>query len=302
MMTKEDIGKFIAEKRKEYGLTQEQLAEKLGISNRSVSRWENGQTMPDFSLFPQICKIFEISISELLEGKGVTGESIHLYIDLLHYEEKKKQTILNRFIIGGSLCGILIWLHYQFEIFSFVDEINILLGLLKILGILCTGAVFYYNNYKQKYTEKEIEAFLGINQEVGMRTAREMLWYAKRKQKAEFKQYEKGFQAITAKLLPEEAVHFSMVAESLILNEGWRDGWKPWHIALAVTDTRILVSGESIRGRFMTAYDVEIYNISEVVSIEYFTGKIIIRLGNDQLTIREENLEQLVEDLKNACK
>ena len=301
MVNQENVGRFIAEKRKEYGLTQEQLAEKLGVSNRSISRWENGKTMPDFSLFPKLCKILEVSISELLEGKGVTGESIHLYLDLLHYEEKKKQKNLNQFISGGILCGTLIWLHYRFNIFFFVEEITIFLGLLKISGILCVGAVFYYNNYEQKYTENEIKTFLGINQDVGMRTAKEMLWYARRKQKAELKQYEKGFQAIVEHLLPEEAVYFTMVAESLILNEGWQDGWKPWHIALAVTDTRILVSGESVRGRFMTAYDVEIYKLAEVVSIDYCTGKIIINLGKDKLTIREDNLEQLADDLKNAC-
>ena len=50
MMTQENIGKTIMEKRKEKNMTQEQFAEKLGVSNRSISRWENGKTMPDFSL------------------------------------------------------------------------------------------------------------------------------------------------------------------------------------------------------------------------------------------------------------
>ena len=84
MMTQENIGKFIAEKRKEHELTQEKFAEKLGVSNRSVSRWENSKTMPDFSLLPQICKILEVSISELLEGKSLGEEDISLYMDLIH--------------------------------------------------------------------------------------------------------------------------------------------------------------------------------------------------------------------------
>ena len=297
MMQQEKMGCLIRELRKEKGMTQEKMAEQFGVTNRTVSRWENGKTMPDFSLLPKICETLDLSVSELLEGKGISRESIHLYIDLLHYEEKKKQKILNQFIIGGILCCILIWLYYRFNIFSFVDEIDIFLGLLKFSGLLCVGAVFYYNNYTQKYTENEIKVFLGIKEDVRMRTAREMLWYVRRKQKAELKQYEKGFQTIEVKLLPKESVYFSMVAESLILNEDWREGWKPWHIALAVTDTRILVSGESIKGRFMTSYDVESFAIENVVSVEMIHGKLVIKLKNQILTIEGKSLEIVVEDL-----
>lgn len=60
------IGNFIHQLRKESNLTQEELAEKLGVSNRSVSRWENGATLPDISLMKCICKEFNISISELI--------------------------------------------------------------------------------------------------------------------------------------------------------------------------------------------------------------------------------------------
>lgn len=65
------IGKFIAELRKEKQLTQEQLAEKLGVNNRTISRWENGKSMPDLSLFKTLCKTLEITINELLEGERI---------------------------------------------------------------------------------------------------------------------------------------------------------------------------------------------------------------------------------------
>lgn len=55
-MNQDKIGKFIAKKRKEKNLTQIQFAEKLGVSDRSVSNWENGKNMPDMSLFPIISK------------------------------------------------------------------------------------------------------------------------------------------------------------------------------------------------------------------------------------------------------
>ena len=63
-MNQEKIGKFIAEKRKERNLTQEQLAEKLGVTNRSISNWENGKNMPDLSLFKPLCNELNISINE----------------------------------------------------------------------------------------------------------------------------------------------------------------------------------------------------------------------------------------------
>ena len=68
-MNQENIGKFIAECRKEKHLTQEQLAEKIGVSNKSISRWENGRTMPDMSLYEPLCRELDIQVSELLGGK-----------------------------------------------------------------------------------------------------------------------------------------------------------------------------------------------------------------------------------------
>lgn len=69
------IGNYIRVKRKERNLTQEQLAEKLNVSNKSISRWENGKTFPDISLYQPICSVFDISISELLNGEDLTPES-----------------------------------------------------------------------------------------------------------------------------------------------------------------------------------------------------------------------------------
>ena len=70
------IGSFIKEIRKEKGLTQEQLAEKLGVSQKSVSRWETGKTMPDYSLLPNICETLEINVAELLGAEKIAGDSV----------------------------------------------------------------------------------------------------------------------------------------------------------------------------------------------------------------------------------
>ena len=63
------IGKFIAECRKKQKMTQEQLAEKLGVTDRAVSNWENGKNMPDLSMFKLLCGELKISINELMSGE-----------------------------------------------------------------------------------------------------------------------------------------------------------------------------------------------------------------------------------------
>lgn len=61
-------GKFIAELRREKGLTQEMLGKKLGVTNKTVSRWENGNYMPDIEMFQELSELFGVSINELLSG------------------------------------------------------------------------------------------------------------------------------------------------------------------------------------------------------------------------------------------
>ncbi len=63
------IGKFIASCRKEKNLTQAQLAEKLGITDRAVSKWETAKSMPDTGLMPELCELLGISVNELISGE-----------------------------------------------------------------------------------------------------------------------------------------------------------------------------------------------------------------------------------------
>ncbi|MBQ7781815.1 MAG: helix-turn-helix transcriptional regulator [Lachnospiraceae bacterium] len=75
-MNQEKIGKFISCCRREKNMTQEEVAEVLGVSNKSVSRWENGRTMPDVSLFEPLCDCLGITISELIAGERLEQEKI----------------------------------------------------------------------------------------------------------------------------------------------------------------------------------------------------------------------------------
>jgi transcriptional regulator with XRE-family HTH domain/DNA-directed RNA polymerase subunit RPC12/RpoP len=68
------IGRFIAEKRKEQGLTQAQLAEALGITDRAVSKWETGRSLPDASVMLELCRLLKITVNDLLNGEVVSME------------------------------------------------------------------------------------------------------------------------------------------------------------------------------------------------------------------------------------
>lgn len=73
------IGKYIAQKRKEKNLTQMELAERLNISNKTISKWENGNCMPDYSVIEGLCHELSITIAELIDGEDAEQNSIRVY-------------------------------------------------------------------------------------------------------------------------------------------------------------------------------------------------------------------------------
>ena len=102
MMDQEKIGKFIASKRKEKKLTQEELALKLGVTNKAVSKWERGRCLPDLSIIQELCKILGISVSTLLNGEEKKEDVI--VIKLLWIISKFKQ--LKYAFCGLAICYI----------------------------------------------------------------------------------------------------------------------------------------------------------------------------------------------------
>ena len=85
-MNQEKIGKFIYECRKEKKLSQRELAEKLKVSDRSISNWENGKNKPDLSLFKPLCEILDITVNDLMSGEKVEKED---------YQEKFEENMVN---------------------------------------------------------------------------------------------------------------------------------------------------------------------------------------------------------------
>ena len=80
-MNQKKIGKFIQERRKLKELTQVELAEKLGVSNRTISSWENGNSLPDYSMFQDLCNELDISIVELLNGEIIEKDDFKIKTD-----------------------------------------------------------------------------------------------------------------------------------------------------------------------------------------------------------------------------
>ena len=75
------IGRYIARKRKEQNLTQEQLSEQLGVSNKTISKWENGKCMPDYSLIQKLCEALDVTLPELMDGGDAAENSVRVYDD-----------------------------------------------------------------------------------------------------------------------------------------------------------------------------------------------------------------------------
>lgn len=133
------IGKFIRQKRKEKNLTQSELAEKLNITDRAISKWENGNCMPDSGLIFEICEILNITISDLFSGEVVDMKDNEKKLEknLLEMiklkEQKDKQLLSLEIFIGVLVSIILITLIF---VASFVKMKDVYRVLLIVVGFI----------------------------------------------------------------------------------------------------------------------------------------------------------------------
>ena len=107
------IGRFIAERRKAVHLTQMQLAEKLNITDRAVSKWETGKSMPDVALMPQLCGLLGITINDLFNGEVIVMENYReksemLLMELARQKETADKKLLSLEIIIGIFSTIIL--------------------------------------------------------------------------------------------------------------------------------------------------------------------------------------------------
>ena len=145
------IGKFIAERRKKIGLTQMQLAEKLNITDRAISKWENGKSMPDSSIMLELCDVLKISVNDLLNGEIVTMDnykekSEQNLLEMVKQKEHSDRQMLTLEIVIGVLSVIILlsltfiaaflqmenWFRITIIVFAFVVSITGLMFAMKI--------------------------------------------------------------------------------------------------------------------------------------------------------------------------
>ena len=130
------IGAFISSCRKEKGLTQAKLAEQIGISDRAVSKWENGKSLPDASIMMELCDILGITVNDLLKGERVNMEenakvSNEIILNLKQDNEDKARMLL------------------KLEVYMGIVAMIAFTGLFVIGCILCkTNETMGFKNYK----------------------------------------------------------------------------------------------------------------------------------------------------------
>ena len=128
-MNQEKIGKFIATLRKENNLTQKELAEKLGITDRAISHWENGRCLPDVSLFEDLSNILNITVNELISGERISSDKLikksdENIINTLKVNKKKnKKTKLIIFILSLIIIVLSIFFFEKYK--SFYKKIDL---------------------------------------------------------------------------------------------------------------------------------------------------------------------------------
>lgn len=121
-MNQQKVGKFIQERRKEKRLTQLELAEKLGVSNRTISKWETGRSLPDYSMFNDLCSELDISINELLSGEKLNKENYQKkleenFVSTIDYNNKKRNKKIRSIFI---ILFILIIIYFMYKTFIII--------------------------------------------------------------------------------------------------------------------------------------------------------------------------------------
>ena len=272
-------GKFIAELRKEKGMTQEQLGDRLGVNSRSVSRWENGHGMPDISLLLELADVLGVTVQELLEGSRreiesgnagvVTYEGLHTVVQYLNQERAAWKKQIDSSLKFSLLCvGTAMVLYIVFELwFAYMGKagagLNAGVSSLLLIGFIRILQCQRMNKDEYEFTTEQLESLME-NQCPKMHTAQEMLYFLKSRQQPEpdESKCEKILKAIETELKSGEAV------EAVTQYGEYTRNALPmmWHPVIAFTDHRMIIGGERQKGMLMVEYDTESYEKDDILS------------------------------------
>ena len=163
------IGAFLKELRKEHELSQEQLAERFNVSSRSVSRWENGNTMPDISIMIELADYYDIDIRDLLRGERKSEkmeenlkETLVMVAD---YTEADKEKLLNKvYVCGQGTLIVSILLMILFFLGFYIDLGVVLTPFLLILacGIFAINTMLTGLQLKGRMSKKRNKKLIRI--------------------------------------------------------------------------------------------------------------------------------------------
>lgn len=147
-MNQTAIGSYIAHKRREQNLTQEQLAQQLGVSNKTISKWENGKCIPDYSIIQRLCEALHVTLPELMDGEDAAEDSMRVYddeqiLDLLRrtQELERQRDVLCGFvlIVLGIASGAMSKTTGGTDVQDFFSGILMGLSVVEILAGLCVA-------------------------------------------------------------------------------------------------------------------------------------------------------------------
>ena len=158
------IGKYIAGKRKALGMTQKQLAEKLNMSDKSVSKWERGVCLPDVSVYMELCKILGISINEFLAGEDIDAENVEKKsednIIQVTKDSKKKQENLKSILAVVTTFAVImvlvlgtVFVHKVMQPKNYITAVDRTSAEMKTAELLSgTDGAYLFNFYvKEEY-------------------------------------------------------------------------------------------------------------------------------------------------------
>lgn len=168
-MDQKKIGSFFKELRKEKGLTQEQLAEILGVSGRTVSRWETGYNMPDLGILIHLADFYGVEIRELLDGERkseiMNKEMEETVVKIADYSNHEKQKLTRRlcilFVIGLVMFTVYLIMEFMGIADTFTDGMaaGVALGFaygIMIVGVLYTsGCLAKFKALKMRLLKRE---------------------------------------------------------------------------------------------------------------------------------------------------
>ena len=153
-MNQEKIGKFLKELRKQKGLTQEQIAEKFHVSNRTISRWENGNNMPDLDILIEISDYYEVDLREILNGErkseNMDKEMKETVLQAVDYTNTEAEHYNRRVRICNGIALLLILVYIIMKDTSLYDNSIIMVGLDIVQGFavgMLFGGLLYSSRY-----------------------------------------------------------------------------------------------------------------------------------------------------------